>query len=158
MRLLLVLTVVIAVAVLLWGSWQWGRKVFFAVLAAVVAGAIAIGLGAWYAERTSQVSMPAEDIVITLDDHHRTESGVILSGSVRNDGKLAVASLTLEAAALRCAQADQCTTVFQQRIPLEVYLPVGSEYPFEVVSRPTAAAKEANKWQVRAVTKMAYPQ
>ena len=41
MRFLLVLTVTVAVVVLLWGSWQAGRKPFYLVLAGVaLAGSI----------------------------------------------------------------------------------------------------------------------
>ena len=44
MRFLLVLTVTVAVVVLLWGSWQAGRKPFYLVLAGVaLAGSIFLG-------------------------------------------------------------------------------------------------------------------
>ena len=47
MRLLLVLTVVIAVSALLWGSWQWGRRPFLLIASLVLAGLIVLAVGVW---------------------------------------------------------------------------------------------------------------
>ena len=50
MRLLLILTVVIAVSALLWGSWQWGRRPFLLTVSLVFSlmcplGAILFAIG-----------------------------------------------------------------------------------------------------------------
>ncbi|MDX1804643.1 MAG: hypothetical protein R3292_11220 [Alcanivorax sp.] len=157
MRLLLVLTVIIAVSVLLWGSWQMSRKLFAGVLTAVLIITLLLAAGMWENQRYAQVEMPAEGIALSLTDVGHTESSVTLSGQVANHGKLAVAALNLQAQALRCPVQQPCEVIYKESIPLQLYLPPGSHYPFTVVSRPPDPSLKADRWQLKVLNMVAYP-
>ena len=157
MRLLLILTVVIAVSALLWGSWQWGRRPFLLTVSLVLAGLITLGVGVWQDSMHDQVRMAPEGIALALTEIRNSESGVRLSGTVRNDGAQDVAALTLQAQALHCSTQSSCAVIYQQPITLQMYLPKGSEYQFAVVSRHPKENTPVDRWQLRVVDKLAYP-
>lgn len=158
MRLLLVLTVLIAVTMLLWGSWQWGRRPFYLAVAAVLAGAIALGFGIWYDEQHDQLRLPGDDIALTLTSTHESESGVRLVGTLFNNGPQDVAALTLEAQALDCPELAQCQVFYRERLTLQLYLPSGQQYPFAVVSRHPNDSRAVDRWQLQVIDKLAYPE
>jgi|19_taG_2_1085344.scaffolds.fasta_scaffold00002_137 hypothetical protein len=158
MRLLLVLTVVIAVSALLWGSWQWGRRPFLLIASLVLAGLIVLAVGVWQGGKDDQVYLPPKGVELALSEIRDSESGVRLSGTVRNEGTQDVAALSLQAQALHCQSAEDCQVIYQQPITLQMYLPRGSEYQFAVVSRHPEEKTRVDRWQLRVVEKLAYPE
>ncbi len=157
MRLLLVLTVIIAVAVLLWGSWQWGRRPFYLVLCLVLAGITVLGIGVWQGGRDDQVRLPPDGISVTLDATRTSESGVRLTGNLANNSDYNVAAVTLQARALTCDTDSQCTVIYQQPIDVQMYVPAGQDYPFAVVSRPPEEKTPVDRWELIVIDKLAYP-
>ena len=159
MRLLLVLTVIIAVTVLLWGSWQWGRRPFYLVLSLVLAGLMVLGIGVWQGGRDDQVRLPPDGIEVTLKEFLASESGVRLTGNLANRSEMNVAAVTLQARALSCPKAkNDCTVIYQQTIDVQMYLPAGQDYPFAVVSRHPKEDTPVDRWELEAIDKLAYPQ
>ena len=158
MRLLLVLTVIIAVPVLLWGSWQWGRRPFYLVLSLVLAGLLVLGIGVWHGGRDDQVRLPPDGIVVTLKGSLASESGVRLTGNLANRSEMNVAAVTLLARALSCPETgSNCTVIYQQPIDLQMYVPAGKDYPFAVVSRHPDEDTPVDRWELEAIDKLAYP-
>ena len=158
MRLLLVLTVIIAVAVLLWGSWQWGRRPFYLVLCLVLAGITVLGIGVWHGGRNDQGRLPPDGIQVTLHESLASESGVRLTGNLANHSELNVAAVTLQARALSCPKAEtECTVIYQQPIDLQMYVPAGQDYPFAVVSRHPQEDTPVDRWELDVIDKLAYP-
>ncbi|MGJ3256801.1 MAG: hypothetical protein ACFE0K_10810 [Alcanivorax sp.] len=159
MRLLLVLTVIIAVTVLLWGSWQWGRRPFYLVLSLVLAGLMVLGIGVWQGGRDDQVRLPPDGIQVTLKESLASESGVRLTGNLANRSEMNVAAVTLQARALSCPQTENgCTVIYQQTIDVQMYLPAGQDYPFAVVSRHPKEDTPVDRWELEAIDKLVYPQ
>ncbi len=157
MRLLLVLTVIIAVAVLLWGSWQGGRRPFYLVLCLVLAGITVLGIGVWQGGRDDQVRLPPDGISVTLDATRTSESGVRLTGNLANNSDYNVAAVTLQARALTCDTDSQCTVIYQQPIDVQMYVPAGQDYPFAVVSRHPEEKTPVDRWELIVIDKLAYP-
>lgn len=158
MRLLLVLTVIIAVTVLLWGSWQWGRRPFYLVLSLVLTGLIVLGVGVWHGGQDDQVRLPPDGIVVTLKESLASESGVRLTGNLANHSEMNVAAVTLQARALSCPETEnECTVIYQQPIDLQMYVPAGQDYPFAVVSRHPPEDTPVDRWELDVIDKLAYP-
>lgn len=157
MRFLLVLTVIVATSVLLWGSWQWGKKPFYLILSLVLAAMIVLSIGLWRSEAEDQVRLPPEGIDVNLADIARSESGVRLSGTISNQGELDVAAVKLQTQALACPAESECQVIYQEDHTVHLYLPVGSQYQFAVVSRHPEAPEKVDRWQFRLLSKLAYP-
>ncbi len=158
MRLLLILTVVIAVIALLMASWQRGKRVF-AVTATVTAVAVAIlAYGVIKQGKNDQVTLPPEQLRIQVDEPVRSESGVRFTGTLFNDSELDLAGVTLRATALSCpdSQAD-CVILDQQEDTLLLFIPAGRHYPFAMVTRHPPGNTQADKWEVSPVSRLAYP-
>ena len=159
MRLLLVLVVVIAICVLLWGSWQWGRRPFYLTVSAVIIGLLILLAGIYHNSAGDQTRMPPDDIRVVITDIRNAESGVRLSGTVANDGELDVAELTLQAQALSCeGGTDTCEVIHQENINLAMFVPAGRSYPFAVASRYPDEDTPVDRWQLRPVDKLVYPE
>ena len=69
-----------------------------------------------------------------------------------------MAALSLQAQALHCPSANECQVIYQQPITLQMYLPSGSEYQFAVISRHPEEKTPVDRWQLRVVEKLAYPE
>ena len=82
MRFLLVLTVTVAVVVLLWGSWQAGRKPFYLVLAGVaLAGSIFLG-AMLLTDQERRVPTDPETVETSISSVHETETTYRLRGEI----------------------------------------------------------------------------
>ena len=93
MRLLLLFAVVIAVIVLLWGSWQWGRRAFLITVVAVVVGLSGLLYGMFRESANDQVLLAPEGLEVAVSDIRQSESGVRLSGTLTNAGELDLAAV-----------------------------------------------------------------
>ena len=117
MRLLLLFAVVIAVIVLLWGSWQWGRRAFLITVVAVVTGLSALLYGMFQESANDQVLLAPEGLELAVSDIRESESGVRLSGSLTNAGELDLAAVDVQIQALACPTAGECRVVYQEQHP-----------------------------------------
>ena len=158
MRLLLILTVVIAVIVLLLASWQRGKRVF-AITATVTA--ITVGIltyGVLKPGKHDQVTLPPDGIRVEVEDTATSESGIRFTGTIYNDGDLDLAGVTLEATALECRdETPDCRVIDQQTQLLQLYIPAGRHYAFALVTRYPAGGQTADQWEISAVSRLAYP-
>lgn len=157
MRLLLLFAVVIAVIVLLWGSWQWGRRAFLITVLAVVTGLSALLYGMFQESANDQVLLAPEGLELAVSDIRESESGVRLSGSLTNAGELDLAAVDVQIQALACPTAGECRVVYQEQQRLQMYVPAGRQYPFAVVSRHPPDQETVDRWQLRPVARLVYP-
>ncbi|MZR61765.1 hypothetical protein [Alcanivorax sp. DP30] len=158
MRLLLILTVIIAVIVLLLASWQRGKRVFAitAVLTAMVLAVLAYGV--LKPGKHDQLTLPPDNIRVQVSDTIQSESGIRFSGTVFNGGELDLAGVTLRATAFACTdQGQDCRAIDQQEQLLQLYIPAGRHYAFAMVARHPEGAETVDKWEVTPVSRLAYP-
>lgn len=158
MRLLLILTVVIAVIVLLLASWQRGKRAF-AITATVTAIAVAIlTYGVLKPGKHGQVTLPPDDIRVDVEDTVRSESGIRFTGTVYNDSVLDLAGVTLRATALECTdELPDCSVIDQQEQLLQLFIPAGRHYAFALVTRYPKGGQTADRWEIAPVSRLAYP-
>ncbi len=156
MRFLLILTVTVAVVVLLWGSWQAGRKPFYLVLAGVaVAGAIFLG-AMLFTDQERRVPTDPESVETRIDSVHETETTYRLRGEIINNGEHAVARAEVMAEALSCPPAKACEVLYGERLTLSMHVPAGGRYPLHLsVPRP-ARDIQADRWRARVLRAEAY--
>lgn len=156
MRFLLVLVVTVAVVVLLWGSWQAGRKPFYLVLAGVaVAGAVFIGAMLFTDQERRGPTDPAT-VETTITSVHETETTFRLHGEIINRGENAVARTEIMAEALSCPPAKACEVLYGQRLTLPMHIPAGGRYPLNLsVPRPERDI-QPERWRARVVRVEAY--
>ena len=158
MRLLLILTVVIAVIALLVASWQRGRKVF-AATAVVTAIAVAIlAYGVIKPGKHDQITLPPDGVRVEVEDTVQSESGIRFTGTIYNDGELDLAGVTLRATGYGCDENGlQCAVVDAQEEKLLLFIPAGRHYAFAMVARYPDDNKNADKWEITPVSRLAYP-
>ena len=133
MRFLLVLTVTVAVVVLLWGSWQAGRKPFYLVLAGVaLAGSIFLG-AMLLTDQERRVPTDPETVETSISSVHETETTYRLRGEIINRGENAVARTVAEALSW-----PPCEVLYGERMTLSMHIPAGGRYPLNLsVPAPT---------------------
>jgi hypothetical protein len=156
MRFLLILTVIVAVAVLLRGSWQAGRKPFYLTLAALTVAAL-IFIGAWlFTEQERRVPADPATVRVSVTRVSATETGFRLTGDIANQGEQAVAKVRLRADALRCQPVTACEVVYSQEVPVPMHIPAGGRYPLTVfVDRPDTPI-ETDRWRLTVLSVAAY--
>lgn len=156
MRFLLVITVTVAVIVLLWGSWQAGRKPFYLVLAGVaVAGAVFLG-AMLLTDRERRVATDPATVETNITSVHETETTYRLRGEIINRGEHAVARTEVMAEALSCPPAKACEVIYGERLTVPMHIPAGGRYPLNLsVPRP-ARDIQADRWRARVLTVEAY--
>lgn len=156
MRFLLVITVTVAVIVLLWGSWQAGRKPFYLVLAGVAVAGTVFLAAMLFTDRERRVPTDPESVEISVDSVHQTETTYRLSGEIINGGEHAVARAEVMAEALHCPPAKACEVLYGERLTLSMHIPAGGRYPLDLsVPRP-ARDIQAQRWRVRVQRVEAY--
>ncbi len=158
MRLLLILTVVIAVIALLLASWQRGKRVF-AITATVTAIAVAIlTFGVLKPGKHDQVTLPPDGVRVVVEETVQSESGIRFTGTIHNDGELDLAGVTLQATALECDdEGSDCRIIDQQQEKLLLFIPAGRHYAFAMVARYPAGGQPADKWEIAPLSRIAYP-
>ncbi|MQX53970.1 hypothetical protein [Alcanivorax sediminis] len=161
MRLLLLLTMLIAVVTLLLASWQRGKRVF-AVTATIVAIVSSVVIyGVVNPGKRDQVTLPPEGIRVEVADMVSSESGVRFTGTIFNDSDLDLAGITLQASAFACSNgasgASDCDVIDQQQQLLQLFIPAGRHYSFALVARHPEAGKKPDKWDITPLSKLAYP-
>lgn len=149
MRILLILVVIAAVATLLWGTWQMGRKVFLPTLAAVLLGAVLLIVAGVFSDDHQRQPASPDSVTVTVDAVHGTETGYRLSGQIRNHGDLAVAEVWLDAQALDCSGQAGCTVIYRQRKPVSMHVPAGGAYPLAVFIDKPATPIHPDRWRLR---------
>ncbi|HEX5678211.1 MAG TPA: hypothetical protein VFX91_09585 [Alcanivorax sp.] len=156
MRFLLILTVTVAVVVLLWGSWQAGRKPFYLVLSGIaVAGALFLG-AMLFTDQQRRVPTDPETVETRIDSVHETETTYRLRGEIINNGEHAVARTEVMAEALNCPPAKACDVLYGERLTLPMHIPAGGRYPLNLsVPRPPRQI-QADRWRARVLRVEAY--
>ena len=156
MRFLLVLTVTVSVVVLLWGSWQAGRKPFYLVLAGVaLAGSIFLG-AMLLTDQERRVPTDPETVETSISSVHETETTYRLRGEIINRGENAVARTEIMAEALSCPPAKACEVLYGERMTLSMHIPAGGRYPLNLsVPRPDREI-QAERWRARVLRVEAY--
>ncbi len=158
MRLLLVLTVVIAVVALLVASWQRGKRVFLITASVTTVAAIFLIYGIVKPGKHDQITLPPEQIRLEITDIADSESGVRFSGRLFNDSELDLAGVTLRTEALSCEQSLQnCKPIETQEQQLLIFIPTGRDYRFSLVARHPDSETPPDKWDVDVVSRLAYP-
>lgn len=152
MRFLLILTVIIAVAVLLRGSWQAGRRPFYFTLAAVVVVAL-LFIGAWLlTDQERHIAADPTTVQVSVKRVRLTETGVRISGDITNQGDNAVANARLRAEALHCPPATACQVIYSRELPLSMHIPPSGRYPLAItVDRPSTPI-DADRWRVQVLS------
>lgn len=158
MRLLLILTVVIAVIALLLASWQRGRRIF-AITATVTAISVAILVyGVLKPGKHDQRTLPPEGVRVQVEETVRSESGIRFTGNIYNDGELNLAGVTLLATAYDCDNdGSNCRVIDKQQEQLLLFIPAGRHYAFAMVTRYPESGETADKWEITPVSRLAYP-
>lgn len=156
MRFLLIAVVILAVAVLLRGSWQAGRRPFYLTLSAVTVAAL-LFIAAWlFTERERQVAVDPSTVQVSIEQVRVTETGFRLVGDVANLGEQAVSGLRVRAQALHCPPASACKVVHQQEVSVLMHIPAGGRYPLSLlVDRPTQPITP-DRWRVSVLSVEAY--
>lgn len=158
MRLLLLLTVLIAVITLLLLSWQRSKRVFAVAAASTMAVIAVLAYGVLNPGRHDQVTLSPDDIRIEVTDRVSSESGVRFTGVIFNDSELDLAGVTLQAKALVCPEDGRdCEVIDQQKQLLQLYIPAGRHYAFALVARHPAGAIRPTRWEVNVLSRLAYP-
>lgn len=149
MRIVLILVVIAAVATLLWGTWQMGRKVFLPTLVAVLIGLMLLILAGVFSDDHQRRPASPDSVTVTVDAVNGTETGYRLSGRIRNRGSRAVAEVWLDAEALSCSGPPPCKVIYQQRKPVPMHVPAGGAYPLAVFIDKPAAPIHPDRWRLR---------
>tara|TARA_R110001606_G_scaffold347564_1_gene496858 strand:+ start:22400 stop:22990 length:591 start_codon:yes stop_codon:yes gene_type:complete len=156
MRFLLIAIVILAVAVLLRGSWQAGRRPFYLTLGAVVVAAL-VFIAAWlFTERERQVAADPSTVQVSIEQVRTTETGFRLVGDVANLGEHAVSGLRVRAQALRCPPASACEVLYQQEVPVLMHIPPGGRYPLSLLVDRPAQPISPDRWRVSVLSVNAY--
>lgn len=156
MRIVLILVVIAAVATLLWGTWQMGRKVFLPTLAAVLVGVVLLVLAGVFSDDHQRLPASPDSVTVSVSAVHATETGYRLNGQIRNRGPRAVAEVWLDAEALSCSGPSSCSVIYQQRKPVSMHVPAGGAYPLAVfIDKPTAPI-HPDRWRLRVVRVVVY--
>ncbi|HCE38695.1 hypothetical protein [Alloalcanivorax profundimaris] len=149
MRFLLILTVTVAVVVLLWGSWQAGRRPFYLALAGVLVAGTLFGAATLFTDQERRAPADPETVTAEVSQVHRTETTYRLSGDIANRGEHAVARVRLAVEALRCPPATACQVLYQREESVSMHIPANGRYPLDLsVPRPDPDI-EADRWRLR---------
>ncbi|MCU5787214.1 hypothetical protein [Alloalcanivorax marinus] len=149
MRFLLILTVSVAVVVLLWGSWQAGRRPFYLALAGVVVAGTLFALATLFTEQERRVPAAPESVTVNVQSVHGTETTYRLTGDIANRGEYPVARVQLAAEALKCPPARACEVLHEARETVSMHIPPGGRYPLNLsIPRPTPDV-QADRWRLR---------
>lgn len=161
-KLLLALTILIALGVLLWGSWQWGKKPFVSVLSmATLALLVVVAIGIWHSEQDNLIRMSApEGVTLSLNEHRASGRSIRLMGHATNHSERAISRFNVVVTALQCADdgaENRCEPVSSQTLPLDLYLPTDATYPFSLLVTPPARPARADKWTIAIDEVLAFP-
>ena len=149
MRFLLILTVTVAVVVLLWGSWQAGRRPFYLALAGVLVAGTMFGAATLFTDQERRAPADPETVIAEVSQVHRTETTYRLSGDIANRGEHAVARVQLAVEALRCPPATACEVIHESRETVSMHIPPNGRYPLNLsVARPEPDI-QADRWRLR---------
>ena len=149
MRFLLILTVSVAVVVLLWGSWQAGRRPFYLALAGVMVTGTLFALATLFTEQERRVPAAPETVLASVETVYGTETTYRLVGDITNQGEQPVASVVLSVEALDCPPAKACTVLHEARQTVSMHIPAHGRYPLNLsVPRPTPDI-QADRWRLR---------
>ncbi|ARB45861.1 hypothetical protein [Alloalcanivorax xenomutans] len=149
MRYLLVLAVVTAVVVLLWGSWQAGRRPFYLVLAGVGVASAVMLMSFLFTDQERLVPGDPASVTVTVTGVSQMETGVRVSGEISNRGEHAIAHVLLDTVALSCPPAKACETLHEERIPVSIHVPAGGRYPVAVVADRDRGMRTPDRWELR---------
>lgn len=149
MRFLLILTIAVAVVVLLWGSWQAGRRPFYlAVVGVLVAGGL-FGVATLFTEQERRAPADPATVIAEVSQVHRTETSYRLTGDIANRGEFAVARVELAVEALRCPPATACEVLYESQQTVSMHIPANGRYPLNLsVARPDPDI-QADRWRLR---------
>ncbi len=156
MRFLLIIVVIAAVAALLWGTWQIGRRVFYATLVAVLA-ALAIWVSASLVTNNERRQPAATDsVTVTLQAVHETETSYRIKADISNHGKRPVAKVWLQAEALHCTSSSACDVLYQQQRPVPIHVPVDGSYPLALMIDKPSPAVKVDRWRLKVLKVQVY--
>lgn len=156
MRFLLIVTVSVAVVVLLWGSWQAGRRPFYLALAGVLVGGTLFALATLFTEQERRLPVAPETVTASVEAVHGTETTYRLVGDITNQGDQPVARVLLAAEALRCPPAKACDVLHESRQTVSMHIPARGRYPLRLsVQRPEPDI-QADRWRLRVIHVEAY--
>lgn len=146
-RILVVAAAVLAVSVLLWSSWRLDRRLF-ALVCAVTVITLVGGFIVFHDGGEDTTALPPDQISLSLDSRHATESGVRLTGTLENRGERPVAQVLIRVRALACADdGDDCSEYASAPLELRMQVPSGKRYPFSSMVRlPPDSADETYRW------------
>lgn len=156
MRFLLIVTVSVAVVILLWGSWQAGRRPFYLALAGVVVSGTLFAFATLFTEQERRVPAAPESVIANVQSVHGTETTYRLTGDMANQGEFPVARVQLVAEALHCPPAKTCEVLYQAPQTVSMHIPPGGRYPLNLsVPRP-APDIQAQRWRLRVLSVEVY--
>lgn len=156
MRFLLIIVVVAAVAALLRGTWQMGRRVFYPTLVAVL-----VALTIWVSASlitNNERRQPAlaSSVTVTLQAVHETETGYRFNTEISNHGERPVAKVWLEAQALHCTSSSACDVLYQRQRPIPIHVPVGGSYPVALMIDKPSPAVKVDRWRLKVLKVQVY--
>ena len=155
-QILLSLIVFTAALVLLVNSWRAEKKLFAATALVVVLTAAVIFTVLLHQRLTPAGQLDPAMIVVELDEAHPSETGVRLSGHLRNLSDQRIASVRLHVIALHCEQ-DVCEQQAEDKVDVLIQIPPNGAYPFSSVARIMGLrGRDDLRWQIETVRVTTY--
>jgi hypothetical protein len=155
-QILLSLIVFTAALVLLVNSWKAEKKLFAATALVVVLTAAVIFAVLLHQRLTPAAQLDPAMIVVELGEARPSETGVRLSGHLRNLSDQRVAAVRLHVTALLCVE-DACEPQAEDKVDVLIQIPPNGAYPFSAVARLTGLrGRQDLRWQIEPVRVTTY--
>lgn len=158
MRVLLVIVVLAASAVLLWGTWQMGRRYFYPTLAAIVLAVLVWGGASLITDSERLQAAPVSTASVTVRSVHQTETGYRFATRIGNLSERPIAGVRLQVQALHCAGAayHACEVIYHQQRTIPVHVPVGGDYPLAVMIDKPRSPIRPDRWHIEVLHVQVY--
>jgi hypothetical protein len=149
-RILLLLVAGLAMGVVLWSSWRVDRRLFAGLALAAGVAMAALMLQLFDSGEDTWEPLPADQIRLTLEDQHVTESGVRLTGTLENRGNRPVGRVMARVQVVECGQEPPCRVLAEAPFDLRLQVPPRKSYPFHHMIRMTVTPEvEKHEWRVQ---------
>lgn len=134
LRIMLVCAGLTAIAVVLWSSWRVDRRLFAFVLSVVIIGGVLFGVGYWRTTGEAMVTVPVDEVDVSVSQARGMETGIRLSGRVINQSPWPLALVQGRAVLEECV-AENCREIGGAAFRVRQHVPVGGSYPYSQIVR-----------------------
>lgn len=156
-RILLVLVTLAAFGVLLWSSWRYDRRLFAGLAVVFMLVLTALGIQLIDTRNAEWQPLPADEVRLSLEEQHVTESGVRVTGTLENRSNRPVGRVVARVRVAECSSEGPCRVLAEAPLDLRLQVPPRKSYPFTDVIRMTVSkAAEEDRWRVDVKSVYAY--